>query len=292
MRDFNEHTLAEAVIARLERCGDERLREVMKSLVQHLHDFVREVEPTETEWLEAIRFLTLTGQMCDDKRQEFILLSDTLGVSMLVDAINHRAAGGGSESTVLGPFYVDNPPEFDLGANIAAGVPGEPLYVEGSVGSADGTPLAGAIVDVWQSDEEGFYDVQIPDRQSPRLRGRLRTDAEGQFRFWSIKPSFYPIPTDGPVGKLLAATERHPFRPAHVHFMIQAPSHERLVTHVFVDGDPYLDSDVVFGVKDTLVRPFERHEPGMAPDGEVIARHWSSMSYDFKLMPSSAVTAG
>jgi hydroxyquinol 1,2-dioxygenase len=285
MRDFNEHNLTEAVIRRFDRCGDPRLKAVMTSLVTHLHAFVREVEPTEAEWFEAVKFLTETGQMCDDRRQEFILLSDTLGVSMLVDAINHRHPEGATETTVLGPFFVENAPEFPLGADIAGGVQGEPLYIEGSVCSTDGAPLPGAIVDVWQSDDDGHYDVQLNDAGHFHLRGRLRTDAEGRFHLWSIKPQFYPIPTDGPVGRLLAATERHPFRPAHVHFMIQAPGHERLVTHVFVDGDPYLDSDVVFGVKGSLVRAFEPREPGVAPDGRRLDRPWHRLTYHFGLKP-------
>ena len=288
MRDLNEQNLTEAVIRRFDHCADPRLKAVMTSLVSHLHAFVRDVEPTEPEWFEAIRFLTETGQMCDAKRQEFILLSDTLGVSMLVDAINHRNPGGATETTVLGPFYVESAPEFPLGADIAGGVEGEPLFVEGSVRSADGSPLAGAVVDVWQSDDEGHYDIQLQDLEGLRLRGRLRTNRDGRFHFWTIMPTSYPIPTDGPVGKLLAATERHPFRPAHVHFMIEAKDHERLVTHVFVDGDEYLDSDVVFGVKDSLVRRFEPRPPGTAPDGRSLDRPYRHLHYDFGLKPLAA----
>ena len=291
MRDFDEHNLTEAVIRRFDACDNPRLRQVMTSLVRHLHDFVREIEPSEAEWFEAIQFLTATGRMCDDKRQEFILLSDTLGVSMLVDAINHRNAGGATETTVLGPFFVESAPEFPLGADISEGVAGEPLYVSGTVRSSAGAALPGAIVDVWQSDDEGHYDVQLQDLEGFHLRGRLRADEKGEFRFWSILPRPYPIPTDGPVGKLLAATGRHPYRPAHVHFMIQAPGQEKLITHVFVEGDAYLDSDVVFGVKNSLVSRFEPRPPGTAPDGRAMPQPYHHLHYDFALKPAAGAAA-
>jgi hydroxyquinol 1,2-dioxygenase len=213
---------------------------MLAALVKHLHAFVRELRPTEVEWKAAIDFLTLTGQMCDDRRQEFILLSDTLGVSMLVDTINHARGGATTETTVLGPFYVENAPVIELGGDISNGLKGEPVFVEGIVRSQDGGILRDAIVDVWQSDDEGHYDLQLDDPNVFFLRGRLQTDAEGRFWFWSIMPHSYPIPTDGPVGALLAAAGRHPFRPAHLHFMIAAPAHEKLITHIFVKGDDYL----------------------------------------------------
>jgi hydroxyquinol 1,2-dioxygenase len=291
MRNFDEHNLTQAVIDRFDKCENERLKQVMTSLVTHLHAFVRDIEPTEQEWFEAIMFLTRTGQICDDKRQEFILLSDTLGVSMLVDAINHRQPDGATETTVQGPFYVADAPDFPLGADIRGAVEGEPLFVEGRVTGPDGKPIAGAVVDVWQSDDQGHYDIQLQDLGEFHLRGRIRTDDQGRYWFWSIMPKFYPIPTDGPVGALLAATERHPFRPAHIHYMIAAPGFERLVTHVFVDGDPYLDSDAVFGVKQSLIQRFTHRQAGTEPDGKPIARPHHYMTYDFGLKPSAARAA-
>ena len=273
MRDFDETTITEAVLARFAATPDPRLREVMQALVRHLHGFVREVEPTMAEWEAAIAFLTATGQKCDDKRQEFILLSDTLGVSMLVDAINNRLPAGATPSTVLGPFHVQGAVEKPLGVTLAAGAAGEPMRVEGRVTSADGTPLPGAELDIWHSDADGLYDVQHQG-EPPELRARFRTDAEGRFHFTSIAPTAYPVPTDGPVGAMLEATGRHPMRPAHVHFMISAPGHRTLVTHVFAAGDSYLDSDAVFGVKDALVREWARDADGVR-----------ALRYDFALAP-------
>jgi len=285
-RDFDEHTITAAVIKRFADTPDPRLKELMTSLVTHLHAFVRDVEPSFEEWLAAIRFLTRTGRTCDDKRQEFILLSDTLGVSMLVDAINHRLPEGATETTVLGPFYVENPPVAAHGGDITAGMKGVPLHVSGTVASADGRLLPGAVIDVWQSDDEGYYDVQRPELEGPALRARLHADEGGRFSFWTIQPTFYPIPDDGPVGDLLKATNRHPYRPAHLHFMIAAPGHETLVTHLFVAGDPYLDSDAVFGVKQSLIVELQEHEPGPAPDGRTMAAPWKSLAHAFGLKPT------
>lgn len=281
MRDLNEHTITAEVISRFAGSRNARTKQVSEALVRHIHAFVREIEPTQQEWEYAIGFLTRTGQMCDDKRQEFILLSDALGVSMLVDAINHRMPEGVTETTVFGPFYVEGASEFESGDDLTAGIQGTPMYVTGSVSSSDGSPIPNAIVDLWQSDGEGFYDVQRLDKLA--LRGRLHSDAEGKFNCWTIRPSCYPIPDDGPVGQMLEAQGRHPYRPAHVHFMIQAPGHEKLVTHVFADGDEYLDSDVVFGVKNSLIRTYEMHEPGTAPDGRVLDTPYASLHYDFIL---------
>jgi hydroxyquinol 1,2-dioxygenase len=285
MRDFNEHNITQAVIDRFAGTPDARLKRIMDSLVTHLHDFVRDVEPSFAEWEAAIKFLTRTGQICDDKRQEFILLSDTLGVSMLVDAINHRMPAGATETTVLGPFYVNGAPVFENGADISGGMLGELLFVEATVAGADGKKLAGAIVDVWQSDDDGFYDVQRPELKDAALRGRFRTDGEARVWFRTILPAAYPIPYDGPVGDMLKATNRHPWRPAHVHFMISAPGYETLVTHVFVAGDQYLDSDAVFGVKNSLISEFPEHPPGKMPDGVESAEPWRHLSYDFGLKP-------
>ncbi|HVJ55038.1 MAG TPA: intradiol ring-cleavage dioxygenase [Aliidongia sp.] len=281
MRDFNEFNLTDAVLARLAEAPDPRVRQISEALVRHLHAFVREVEPTQSEWAAGIDFLTRTGHMCDGKRQEFILLSDTLGVSMLVDAINHRRPAGATETTVLGPFYVENAPVFPLGADISAGMSGMRLFVEGTVSDVEGAPLAGAVVDVWHADPGGTYDVQ--GSGGPAGRARFTADAAGRFHFWTVRPSFYPVPHDGPVGQMLAAQGRHPYRPAHIHFMIASPGRETLVTHIFVDGDPYLDSDAVFGVKESIIRPFAEQPAGAAPDGTEMRESFCRLQYDFRL---------
>ena len=286
MQEFDEHSITDAVVARVANAADDRVRAVSTALVRHLHAFVREIEPSEAEWEAGIRFLTDTGQMCSATRQEFILLSDTLGVSMLVDAINHRFPGAATQTTVFGPFYVE-PPRFPNGGHIEGHLTGRPMYVGGMVADADGTPIAGATVDVWHSDDQGFYDLQkLADEPDYSGRGRFETDTQGRFHLWTIRPVAYPIPDDGPVGKMLAAQGRHPFRPEHIHFMITAPGYRKLVTHIFADGDTYLDSDVVFGVKASLIRTFDRHEDGAAPDGETMAGEWFSLIHDFKLAPA------
>ena len=289
MRNFNEHTITDAALERVGGASDPRLRQVSEALVRHLHAYVREVRPTQKEWEYGIDFLTRTGQMCDDKRQEFILLSDVLGVSMLVDAINHPVPEGATETTVIGPFFVQAAPEKQNGDDISGGMEGDPMLVTGSVSSVDARPLAGATVDVWHSDDDGYYDVQQLEKLgSLAMRARFHTDADGRFHFWSIKPAPYPIPHDGPVGQMLEAQSRHPWRPAHVHFMISAPGFEQLVTHVFVAGDQYLDSDVVFGVKDSLIREFVSRTPGTAPDGRVVDTDYFHLNYDFGLKRSAS----
>jgi hydroxyquinol 1,2-dioxygenase len=288
MRDFDESNITAAVIARFQNTPDARLKQIMTGLVRHLHGFARDVRLSFEEWSYAVDFLTRTGRTCTDKRQEFVLLSDTVGLSMLVDAINHPGSAGTTQTTVLGPFYVSNPPELPLGSDLSGGLQGEPLYVEGSVSSSDGRRIANAIVDIWHSDDEGFYDMQRPELSEAALRGRFRSDAQGCFRFWSIMPRFYPIPEDGPVGQMLTATARHPYRPAHVHFMISAPGHDTLVTHVFAADSPYLDSDAVFGVKNGLIREFTREPPSRAPDGRVMKQPWRKLSYDFGLQQTCA----
>ena len=286
MRNLTEQNLTEAVLAKLEGATDARFKQVMTSLVKHLHAFVREVQLTEQEWATGIQFLTATGQKCDDKRQEFILLSDTLGVSMLVDAINHRKPSGATESTVLGPFYVAGAPELPIGSDIAEGVEGEPTYFSGHVLSPDGNPVAGATLDLWSTDGEGWYDVQLADAKGMRARGKIKTDTQGRYAFWTVKPVSYPIPTDGPVGKMLLLMGRHPYRPAHTHMIISAPGYEPVTTHVFVEGDKYIDSDAVFGVKNSLVAEFARHESGVASDGRRMNKPYYTVSYDFGLARS------
>ena len=287
MQDDAETRLTEAVIARLSDKTDPRFRRIMHSLIRHLHGFVREVELTEEEWFEAIKFLTATGQKCDAKRQEFILLSDVLGVSMLVDAINHRGADGSTETTVLGPFFVHGAPEIENGGDMAAGWKGEPTYVSGQVRSTEGGPLAGALLDLWQSNSEGWYDVQLADTGGKRLRARLRTDADGCYRVRTILPTAYPVPTDGPMGQVLHRMGRHPMRPAHLHFMVSAPGHETVVTHLFVRGDPYLQSDAVFGVKDSLVVDFRRSESEDEAQKLGLKAPFYSAAYDFVLRPAT-----
>jgi hydroxyquinol 1,2-dioxygenase len=254
--------LTDRVAATFDSSWNPRFAEVMRSLVAHLHEFIAEVSLTEEEWAAAIDFLTRTGQMCDDKRQEFILLSDVLGASMAVIDVNHPTGGVATESTVLGPFFVEGAPEFPNDADLSAGAPGTPCHFTGAVVSADGTPVAGAVVDVWQSDETGNYDVQYPDLDTPQNRGRLHTDTTGHFSFYSVFPEPYPIPHDGPVGELLRAAGRGPMRPAHIHFKIAAPNHQNLITHVFPTGDKYLTTDAVFGVKDSLIIDFTPTDNG------------------------------
>ncbi|MDE2361513.1 MAG: hydroxyquinol 1,2-dioxygenase [Hyphomicrobiales bacterium] len=293
-KDAVADRLTAEVVAKVAHAPSPRVRETLQALVRHLHAFVRDVQPTESEWAAAIDFLTRTGQICTDRRQEFILLSDTLGVSMLVDQINHGRGGATTETTVLGPFYVASPPDIPAGGDIAKGLPGEALFVEGVVSSEGGAPLADAVVDVWQSDDQGRYDLQFDDPSVFFLRGRLRTDDKGRFSFWSIMPQSYPIPTDGPVGALLASAGRHAYRPAHVHFRIAAPGHHDLVTHVFVRGDKYLDSDVVFGVKESLIADFERRDRTVPLAGAPIDRPHRYLRYDFAVARAAgdALAAG
>ena len=299
MRHSVEADLTEAVLARLAPSAAPRFKQVMTSLVQHLHSFVREVELTEEEWFEGIRFLTAAGQKSDDKRQEFILLSDVLGVSMLVDAINHRAPQGATESTVLGPFFVEGAPVYENGTDLTRDLElaGEPTWVTGRVRSVDGKPIAGAMVDVWQARPDSLYDVQDADA-GLELRGRFRSDAEGRFWYRTYKPVSYPVPTDGPVGRLLDAMGRHPMRPAHIHFIIAAPGYEQLVTHLFAAGDEYLDSDAVFGVKESLVARFEHVDSAVEAKRLGMPSPFLRLDFDFRLAPASGartrapVTAG
>ena len=259
---FSEEKSEEAVISRTDPDRvDPRLYEIMTSLVKHMHAFIKDVEPTLDEWMAGIQFLTRTGQMCTDWRQEFILLSDTLGVSMLVETINNRKPSGATETTVLGPFHIADAPRLQNGANISLDGKGEPMVVSGRVTDTDGEPIAGATLDVWQANEDGFYDVQQKGIQPDmNLRGIFTTDADGRYWFRSAKPKFYPIPDDGTVGKMLQALGRHAYRPAHVHFIVAAAGYAPITTHYFVPGDPYLESDAVFGVKESLIVEFIRND--------------------------------
>jgi hydroxyquinol 1,2-dioxygenase len=274
MRNLNQDTITQVVIERFSNTPDPRLKEIVTSLVQHLHAFAREVKLTEDEWLKGIQFLTETGQMCSDGRQELILLSDTLGLSMLTVAMNNDTPAGCTESTVFGPFYRERTPEYQLGDDVANGAKGEPCFVSGTVRGLDGKPVPHALINVWQADAEGNYDVQYAELAHPQARGVLRADGNGRFHFKTILAEAYPIPSDGPVGALLEATRNHPWRPAHLHFMIEAPGYERLITHVFREGDQYLDSDVVFGVRSTLIADWVRQSDGSY-----------SLQYDFVLNP-------
>jgi catechol 1,2-dioxygenase len=256
---FEEHKSAEVVNARIGANADPRLAQVMAVLVKHLHAAVKEIEPTHEEWMAAIKFLTDTGHMCTDWRQEFILLSDVLGVSMLVDAINHRRPGGETPNTILGPFFVENAPRYENGANICLDGKGEPLLVTGHVRDIDGNAIPGAVLDVWQTNDDGFYDVQQKGIQpDSNLRGTFTSTDTGSYWFRSVKPRHYPIPSDGPVGKLLGKLDRHPNRAAHLHFIVRAPGYDTVITHIFTPDCPYLGEDAVFGVKSDLIADFQQ----------------------------------
>jgi hydroxyquinol 1,2-dioxygenase len=275
MRNLTQDNITQAVIARLAETPDPRLKEIMTSLVQHLHSFAREVKLTEEEWFQGIDFLTRVGHITDDRRQEFILLSDTLGLSMLTVAMNNDKPAGCTEATVFGPFYVEGAPGFDLGEDVANGAPGVPCAVRGTVRGLGGEPVPGAEIHVWQADAEGKYDVQRENLEDHQARGVLHANGKGEYWFRSILAEAYPIPDDGPVGEMLRATKRHPWRPAHLHFMIKAPGYETLITHVFRNGDPYLDSDAVFGVRQSLVADWVQQA-----DGTYLVQ------YDFVLNPA------
>jgi hydroxyquinol 1,2-dioxygenase len=287
MPQFDETELTEAVVASFDETPDPRLKHLMRELVRSLHDYVRRTGLSFEEWQKAIEFLTRTGQKCSPSRQEFILLSDVLGVSMLVDAINHRERDGATQTTVLGPFYVGEHKPMPNGADISEGVEGERMYVEGRVTDLAGQPLAAAAIDVWHADDEGFYDSQKPAyaQAGPSLRARFIADDDGRFAFRTILPCSYPIPIDGPVGELILASQRHPMRPAHVHFLVDAPGYEPLITHVFIEGDKYLESDVVFGVKDDLISTIELRNDALMPDGRAAPGPWHLMTYEFRLKP-------
>ncbi|MFB9126073.1 hydroxyquinol 1,2-dioxygenase [Paraburkholderia dipogonis] len=275
MRNLDQNTITEAVLARHVNTLNPRLKQIMTSLVKHLHDFARDVELTEGEWFQGVEFLTRCGHITDDKRQEFVLLSDVLGLSMLTVAMNNDKPNGCTEATVFGPFHVEGAPHYELGADISNGARGIPCLVRGTVRGVNGEPVANAMLDVWQSDEDGLYDVQHADIDHAQGRGILHTDNEGRYWFKSILAVPYAIPHDGPVGKMLDATGRHPWRPAHLHFMIKASGYETLTTHVFRSDDQYLDSDAVFGVRESLIAAWKPQS-----DGSYL------VGYDFVLNPA------
>ncbi len=299
MSQLEAQDLAAAVIARMADCPNPRFKQVMSSLIQHAHAFARDVDLTPDEWMNAIQFLTATGKMCDDKRQEFILLSDTLGMSMLVVALTQArgaravqalvasGAQAPTEATVQGPFYWENSPELALGTDITGDASGEPAYYSGRVVDTAGQPIANCCLDVWSGDGDGIYDMQRGAEAGMQLRARFRTDAQGRYRFWSIKPTFYPVPDDGPVGEMLRAMGRHPNRPGHIHMMVYAPGFQKLTTHLFVSDSDFLDSDAVFGVRDSLIVDYNAHPAGTAPDGRAMAAAYHTASYDFTLVPAA-----
>ena len=279
MRNLTQYNITQAVLARFADTPNPRLLEILTSLTQHLHSFAREVALTEAEWAQGIQFLTATGHMSDDKRQEFILLSDVMGLSTLVVAMNNERPDGCTEATVFGPFYTSDAPKYELGDDIANGAKGAACRVNATLRGLNGEPIAGAKVNVWQADADGNYDVQYKGLEQPQGRGELRSGPQGELYFSTVLAEAYPIPHDGPVGDLLAATQRHPWRPAHLHFMIEAKGYQTLITHVFRDGDQWLDSDAVFGVRQSLIAPWTQSADGV----------WN-LDYSFVLNPSAATS--
>lgn len=296
MTPVNEKELTQAVLERLEGVEDPRFAEIMSALITHLHAFIREVDLKPDEWMKGIEFLTAVGKTCTEQRQEFILLSDTLGASMMVVMLDqiramakqpgqHRATPA-TEATVQGPYYWEGAPEEPLGANIAQGVNGEPTFYSGRVSDTAGQPLAGVLLDIWSGDGEGNYDMQC-EGADMAARARIRTDTQGRYWFWSIRPSHYPVPVDGPVGQMLKRMGRHPNRPGHIHMKVSAPGHTPVTTHLFVANSPFIDSDAVFGVRPNLLVDFTQHPPGQAPDGRVMDGSYWSAQYDFYLEPQA-----
>jgi hydroxyquinol 1,2-dioxygenase len=283
-----EQQLVQDVLASFAQAPETRLTFIMESLVRHLHGFLRETRLTEQEWGQGIEFLTAAGHITDEKRQEFVLLSDVLGASMQTIAINNEPYANATEATVLGPFFVAGAPEVELGGDLSFGAPGQPCWVEGSVRDTDGNPVAGALLEVWECDEDGFYDVQYEGEGRVAARGRLHVDHSGEFRFWALTPVPYPIPHDGPVGALLAASSRSPMRAPHLHFLVKAPQMRTLITHIFVAGEELRKGDAVFGVKESLVRDFEQQLAETAtPDGRDLGgRTWSRVRFDIVLAPA------
>ncbi len=287
MQLVTEENITDLAVERWATATDPRLAELMTALVRHLHDFAREVRLTEAEWMAAMQWLTRTGQISDEKREEFILASDVLGLSMLVVQMNHRLDPRATPATVLGPFHVEGSPELEYGADMSQGLPGTPLFISGVVKDLDGNPVPGAVLDLWQADNEGLYESQHADVDEARLRAKYTTREDGSYCVRTVAPLGYTIPMDGPVGELISQTEISHFRPAHVHFLLNVPGFEPLITHLFEEGADYLDSDVVFGVKEELVVRYEQREPGETPDGGTIDEPWFEARYDFVLQPQA-----
>ena len=292
-RNKTENDITAEVLARFSETPDPRLREIMLGLIRHLHAFVKEVQLTEAEWFQAIEILTEAGKMCSDKRQEFILFSDTLGVSMVVDLLDHRKPDGATEATVFGPFHRLGAPEMPHGGNIAhRDRTGTPALVSGRVLDMEAHPIGDAVLDVWQAQTNGLYDSQDQDPNVLHMRGKFRTDAEGRYLIRTVLPVNYPIPSDGPVGHMLKATGRHPWRPAHIHFVVSAEGYEPVTTHIFDRTDPYLQSDAVFAVKDSLICDFARHESAdEAASGLGVAPPFYTTEFDFHLVPAATAQA-
>ena len=287
-----EQNLTNLVIERWRTTPDPRLRDVVTALVKHVHAFVREIEPTQDEFFAAIDFLTRTGKMCTDRRQEFILLSDVLGVEMLVDAINNRLPGEATPTTIEGPFHVPSAPRLNNGENMAQGAPGTPCFVVGTVRSTDGKPIQGAALDIWQTDGEGLYEGQRGDQISgPWMRGLYQSAVDGGYLVRTVVPIGYTIPMDGTVGELVDKAAISHMRPAHIHFILTAPGHKQVVTHLFRHGDQYLDSDAVFAVKEPLIVDFEEQPAGKAPNGETIDAPYYLVHYDFVLQQEKAAAS-
>jgi hydroxyquinol 1,2-dioxygenase len=282
-----EENITDLAVERWATARDPRLAEIMTALVRHLHDFAREVRLTEAEWMAAIQWLNRAGQISTEKREEFILSSDVLGLSMLVVQMNHQLDPRATPATVLGPFHIEGSPELEYGADMSQGLPGTPLVLHGTVSDLDGKPVPGAVLDLWQADNEGLYESQHADVDEARLRGKYTTRDDGGYCVRTVAPLGYTIPMDGPVGELISQTEISHFRPAHVHFLLNVPGYEPLITHLFEEGADYLDSDVVFGVKEPLVVRYEKREPGQTPDGGTIDVPWFEARYDFVLQPKA-----
>lgn len=287
MAFVNEDNITDLAIKRWSTARSPRVAELMTALVRHIHDYAREVELTSEEWMAAIEWLTATGQISNDKRQEFILASDVVGLSMLVVQMNNRFAEQATPATVLGPFHIDGSPPAAFGFDMSEGIEGTPLFITGKVTDTTGTPIPGAVLDVWQADASGTYEAQMPEIDEARLRAKYQAREDGTYCVRTIAPLGYTIPMDGPVGTLIERTEISEYRPAHVHFMFEQPGYKKLITHLFQKDTDYLDSDVVFGVKDALIVPFIEHAPGQAPDGQVVEEPFLVAHFDFALQPAS-----